>query len=496
MLFSQLIQALPLPFSLHGADRAKDELRHISNDSRHVRGDSVFVCIRGAISDGHNYARAAYNNGCRIFVAAHPLALPPDASVLLTEDTRTALAMLSTRLYHAPSEELHVVGITGTKGKTTSALMIAHILNQCGISAGYIGSNGVQYGKYHFDTVNTTPESCDIQRYLRDMVTAGMRVCVMEVSSQALKLSRVWGIRFDTCVFTNLSPDHISAHEHPDFEDYKACKASLFRDYPCRHVVYNADDPLAEDVIGASRAPRIRVGLHHPAEFWADELVLMRDASRLGLQFRLHTARGDAVVALPFPGAFSAYNALTAAAVCHRFGVSDHRIAEALESVSITGRFETIMLPNDAIVVIDYAHNGVSLRSALETLRQYHPNRLICLFGSVGGRTQMRRAELGWVAAELADLCILTADNPDNEAPQAIIRDIAASFGQDACPYLEIPDRQQAILHAMSIALPGDIILLAGKGHERYQLIAGKHVPFCERDIVAREALRMALTRL
>ena len=494
MRFSQLIQSLPFTFSLHGTDRSRDELIHISNDSRQVREGSVFVCVKGVISDGHNYAAAAYENGCRVFVAARPLPIPPDAAILITADTRSALPILSARLYCNPSEELHVVGITGTKGKTTSALMTAHILNQCGIPAGYIGSNGVEYGKYHFNTVNTTPESCDIQRYLRDMVSAGIRVCVMEVSSQALKLSRVRGIRFDLCAFTNLSPDHISAHEHPDFEDYKACKASLFRDYPHRYVVYNADDPQAEDVVLESHATPIRFALHHRAEYMADRLSLFREEGKLGLQFQMRTKKGSIPVTLPFPGAFSVYNALTAAAICHRFGLTDLQIAKALESVVITGRFEVIDLPSGTTVVIDYAHNGVSLRSALETLRQYNPNRLICLFGSVGGRTQMRRAELGHVASELADLCILTADNPDNEPPQDVIRDIAKSFGKDSCPYLEIPDREAAIVHAISIALPGDIILLAGKGHERYQLIAGKYYPFCEREIVAREALRMALS--
>ena len=493
MQVSQLIHSLPFDFSLLGADRLKEDLTHISNDSRRVHHGSVFVCIKGAISDGHNYAQSAYDNGCRVFVASRPITLPADAMILLTDDTRKALPILSAKLYRDPSKELYIIGITGTKGKTTSALMTAHILNTCGIPTGYIGSNGIEYGNNHFDTVNTTPESCDIQRYLREMIHAGMRACVMEVSSQALKLSRVSGIHFDICAFTNLSPDHISTHEHPDFDDYKACKASLFRDYPHRYVIYNADDPQAEDVIGASRATPIRFALHHPAELTADQITLMREKGKLGLQFNLHTNQGDQTVELPFPGVFSVYNALTAIAICRRFGLDDRQIAAALANVVIAGRFEVIDLPHGATVIIDYAHNGVSLRSALETLRQYHPFRLICLFGSVGGRTQMRRAELGRVAAELADLCILTADNPDNEPPQDIIRDIAAQFSKNACPYLEIPDREQAIAHAVSHSLPGDIILLAGKGHERYQLIAGRYIPFCEREIVVRESLRADL---
>ena len=211
MLFSQLIKPLTIAFSLRGRDRREENFTHITNDSRQVSRDSIFVCIKGAISDGHRYARSAYENGCRVFVATQPLKLPADAMTMLTADTRIALALLSIQLYRDPSHEIHVVGITGTKGKTTSALMTAQILNQCGIPAGYIGSNGVEYDGKHFDTLNTTPESCDIQRYLRDMVNAGTRVCVMEVSSQALKLGRVNGVRFDTCAFTNLSPDHISA---------------------------------------------------------------------------------------------------------------------------------------------------------------------------------------------------------------------------------------------------------------------------------------------
>ena len=493
MRFAQLIQTLPIGFSLRGKDRREENFTYITNDSRDARKGSIFVCIKGAISDGHRYAQSAYENGCRVFVTTHPIEIASDAMVMITPDTRIALSLLSIRLYRDPSREIHVVGITGTKGKTTSALMTAHILNACGIPAGYIGSNGVEYGGNHFDTVNTTPESCDIHRYLRDMVTAGMRVCVMEVSSQALKLTRVGGIHFDTCVFTNLSPDHISTYEHPDFEDYKNCKASLFRNFSHRHLIYNADDPQAEDVIGASRAKATRIALHHPADLTADGIALMREQGKLGLQFTLHTADGSQLVELPFPGVFSVYNALTAIAICRRFGLKDRQIAEALGNVVISGRFEVIDLPHGATVIIDYAHNGISLRSALETLRQYDPFRLICVFGSVGGRTQMRRAELGRVAAELADLCILTSDNPDNEPAMEIIRDIAAEFGKDSCPHLAIPDREQAIAHAVSHSLPGDIILLAGKGHERYQLIAGQRIPFCERDIVAREALRADL---
>ncbi len=489
MTFAQLITPFPLDYTLRGKDRRTDTPTHISNDSRQVHSGSVFVCIKGAIADGHDYAQSAYDHGCRIFITDHPIPLPPDTMTMVTRDPRNALSLISSRIYGHPSRELKIVGITGTKGKTTSALMATHILNQCGIPAGYIGGNGVEFGSYHFDTVNTTPESCDIQYYLREMVKAGMRVCVMEVSSQGLKLARVKHINFDTCVFTNLSPDHISQYEHPDFEDYKACKAMLFEKFQHQHVIYNADDPLAEDVIGASRAPTIRIAMHRPADLMADNIVLMREMGKLGLQFTLHSYEGRYTATLPFPGVFSVYNAMIATAICRRFGLSEPQIVHAMQNVMVRGRCEVIDLPHGATVVIDYAHNGVSLRAALETLRQYDPFRLICVFGSVGGRTQMRRAELGRVAAELADMCILTSDNPDGEDPKQIIRDIAAEFGEGACAHLEIPDREAAITHAVSISLPGDIILLAGKGHENYQLIAGRKVPFSEREIVSRAAL-------
>jgi UDP-N-acetylmuramoyl-L-alanyl-D-glutamate--2,6-diaminopimelate ligase len=453
-------------------------------DSRKACEGSMFVCIPGAITDGHDYARAAYSCGCRIFVSEHRLRLPDDAFVIITPHTRIALAELSAKFFGYPAKEMTIIGITGTKGKTTSSLLIYNILNECGIPTGYIGSNGVNYLDYAFSTVNTTPESYDLHSHMRKMVDSGVKTLVMEVSSQALKMARVHGISFDTCVFTNLSPDHIGEFEHPDFEDYKNCKRTLFTDYGAKYIVYNGDDEHALEVVGGNRCDKASISVGKDADFKADSITYFRSPDNIGVSFEC-TADGKTFpVALSFPGEFSVYNALTAIAVCTRLGISSGKITKAMRHIRIKGRFETHELPSGATVVIDYAHNGVSLKAALSALRVYNPNRLVCLFGAIGGRTKMRRAELGLVASRDADFCILTSDNPDNESPSAIISEIASYFTVGTCPYVAIPDRKKAILYALENAEKGDIILLAGKGHESYQIICGIRERFSETEIV------------
>ena len=465
------------------------EVGHINCDSRSARADSIFVCIKGVVTDGHLYARSAYDRGCRVFVAELPLCLPADAVVLLTSSPRKALATLSDRLYGSPSRRLKVIGITGTKGKTTTALMIKEILCKCGIPAGYIGSNGIEYGVFRHSTINTTPESCDLQRIFADMLRAGIKYVALEVSSQALFLDRVREIEFDTCVFTNLSPDHIGGFEHPDFDHYKACKASLFSEYKLRRAVVSADDPHTPDMIsGCTAESIIRFGTNESAEFRAGYITPIRSLNSLGVRYDYYHGDKKLSSSLNLPGNFNVQNALAAAAVCSDIIGDDSRVLEILSGVTISGRFEPVNALPYAAVIIDYAHNGLSMRSVLKTLRSYNPNRLITLFGSVGGRTEMRRAELGAAASELSDFCILTADNPDNENPMMVIRDIAAAFVPGGCDYIAIPDRREAIRYAMNMLREGDILLLAGKGHENYQLIKGVKTYFCEREIVLEAA--------
>ena len=461
------------------------EITYICHDSRKAGPDSLFVCIRGFVSDGHAWAASAYQNGARAFIAEHALDLPADAFVLYCPDTRVALAALAAAIYGHPADRLHVIGITGTKGKTSTALMIHRMLDALDLPGGYIGTNGVDFCGRHYATVNSTPESLDLHDYMAQMVESGVRYVVMEVSSQALKLSRVYGLPFEICVFTNLYPDHIGGVEHADMAEYMACKKALF-DFPdIRHVIANRDDPAFDYMTADTCAPVTTYGLQPSCDWHADALSAQLCYRVPGTAFCAHTPDGTALpMQIPFPGDYSVYNALCALAVCDKLGLDVKACAASLAHVRIAGRFEPVFLASrpDTTFIIDYAHNGASLRAVLTSLKKYKPRRLICLFGSVGGRTQMRRGELGAVASELCDLSILTSDNPGNEDPSAVIADIAAAFTHDR--YVCIPDRREAIAYAAKIAKKGDVVVLAGKGHETYQLIRGKHLPFSEREIL------------
>ncbi|MBE6538637.1 MAG: UDP-N-acetylmuramoyl-L-alanyl-D-glutamate--2,6-diaminopimelate ligase [Ruminococcaceae bacterium] len=472
------------------------EISSLCCDSRKAVPNSVFVCIKGAVSDGHDYAASAYERGCRIFVAEDEISLPHDASVIFAENTREALAEMSQKFFGDPSKEIKVIGITGTKGKTTTAHLIYHILNTNGIKAGYIGTNGVMFDGRFFETVNTTPESYDLAQYMRKMIDADVKYLVLEVSSQAVYLDRIKGMEFETCVFTNLSPDHIGKNEHPSFEHYRDSKARLFSEYSPKIAVYNADEDASEYMMKDCPSAKFSYSLVGNGHFSADDIKYYRDGGSLGVRFTVKAGSElTEKVDLPIPGDFNVSNALAATAVAISAGVSLKDIAKALSTVSLKGRFEVVDALPYATFIIDYAHNGISLRSVLETLRAYEPHRLVCVFGSVGGRTQMRRAELGRVAGELCDFCIITSDNPDNEPPEQIMDDIAAAFPKDGCPFVKIASRREAVLYAVRNAEKGDIVLFAGKGHEDYQLVCGKREYFCERETIIEGAFGMLLGR-
>ena len=461
------------------------DIEEICHDSRRAGEKSLFICLKGATVDGHDYTVSAYSRGCRHFVVERKVDLPDDAFVFTVDNSRKALALMSAEFFGNPADELYIIGITGTKGKTTTALTIYEILNRCGLKCGYIGSNGIDFGNFHFETANTTPESYDLHQYMREMRLAGVRYLAIEVSSQALYMGRVYGIKFDACVYTNLSQDHIGGNEHPTFEHYMMCKRSLFSDYGADVIIYNADDGYSKDMLceAPSTAKKLGYALYNESDYKAQNISQYKETDKLGVafDFTFEGARFDTQIS--FPGTFSVYNALAAIAVCRECGLDLAKIAKVITEVQIKGRFETVQALPYATFIIDYAHNEVSLTSALETLRAYNPNRIICLFGSVGGRTKGRRAELGSVAARMADFSILTADNPDYENPDDVIKDIETQFaGQNN--YVKIPDRKKAIEHAVSIAQEGDIFLFAGKGHENYQLVNGEKLPFSEKEIL------------
>ena len=467
-------------------DISEVKVDFVTNDSRQATTDSVFIAIHGLSFDGHDFADRAYQKGCRVFICEHQITDVPmdDVFFITVENTRVALARISAAFYDHPAKKMKIIGLTGTKGKTTTAYLIYSLLNAAGKPAAYIGSNGIDYGIFHYDTANTTPESRALQYHFSKMVEAGIEYVVMEVSSQALFMYRVLGIEFETVVFTNLAPDHIGGREHPTFEHYRDCKRTLFYDYNAKNMVYNADDEASDYMVNPA-LNLYPISTEGKGSFNADNIAQYNEDGILGISFDFHTSRASYNVKTRMPGHFSVYNAMCAMVCAKLAGVTFHTSAKRLAEISVLGRFECVDAATDRIFIIDYAHNGFSLRAVLEALKKYPHNRLICLFGSVGGRTKGRRKELGDVAEELCDFSIITADNPNFEDPANTIRDIAMSFlNKSNNSFVALTEREEAIEYAVEHSQPNDIILLAGKGHEDYQLIQGVPEPFCERELI------------
>ena len=432
---------------------SETDITAITYDSRKACAGSLFVCLVGAWLDGHTYAESAYQNGCRAFLVEHRVDLPADTVQIITDDTRAALAVIGADFYGNPADELHLIGITGTKGKTTTALLTAAIMTEAGLPCAYIGSNGVDIAGVHEATANTTPESLELHRLFRKMLDAGVRHCVLEVSSQALRHHRVDGVPFEVVAFTNLSEDHIGP-----------AKRRLFAEYNARTMVYNVDDPYSDFMREGFKGEQISFGIQNAADYHGQNLAQYRSQTALGVDFDCVHAGETTHIEVMSPGTFSASDALCAVALCGAFGVTPTQAAATLAHTPVQGRFEVV--------------EGLPLTSALKTLRAYNPHRLLCVFGSVGGRTQVRRKELADASSAYADYTIITSDNPDNEPPEDVIRDIAGHMALGA-PYTCITDRRAA-----KMAEPGDIVLFAGKGHEDYQLINGKKLHFVEREII------------
>lgn len=478
MLFTEILQGTGYIGDVPSGAIVKD----IVYDSRIAEPEDVFVCLSGKKSDGHSYAKSAYDRGCRLFVAEHPLSLPDDSTVVLVGDSRSALSVMSCNLFGSPAKDLTIIGVTGTKGKTTVTHLIKSVLEAGGVKTGIIGTNGVHFGEIHYKTINTTPESYEIQKTFREMVKAECKCVCMEVSSQGLMMGRVRGIQFQIGVFTNLSPDHIGPTEHKDFNDYLNWKAQLFKQ--CNFGIINLDDSHSQDIIKQATCKLITYGLTEDCNYYAKNVVLIKDSSFLGVEFLCSENGETEKYSLNQPGKFSVYNALSAIAVGKYFGIPSNVISSALHKAFIPGRTELVNVLPFCTMVLDFAHNEASMQAILETLKEYNPKRLICLFGSVGDRSELRRFAMGKIAAKLSDYCIITSDNPGNEDPMSIISDIEKGMVEARGQYVTIPDRAMAIKYAVDMAREGDIILFAGKGHEDYQLIHGEHIPFCERELI------------
>lgn len=458
------------------------EITELIYDSRKeiVKG-AVFVCISGAVHDGHSYAQAAVTAGAAAIVAEHEVEVPDGVCLVVCDSTRKALACMSAAYFGHPAKELTTIGITGTKGKTTTAYMIRNTLELAGIKTGLIGTIEAIIGEEHIPANNTTPESFVLQQYFRQMADAGCKCVVMEVSSQGLMLHRVGGFVFDYGIFTNLSPDHIGANEHKDFEDYMRCKSLLFQQ--CKVGIANFDDEHFEKMMEGHTCTLETYGRRDGADLQAADIDLHKAEGELLVSYR---TKGlfETNVTVGVPGMFSVYNSLTALAVCRHFDIPSETVTKALRQVKVRGRVEPVEISKRFTLMIDYAHNAMSLKSLLTTLKEYNPKRLVCLFGCGGNRARDRRFDMGEISSEYADLTIITSDNPRHEEPMAIIQDILTGVQKKDGAYVMVADRKEAIRYAILHAEDGDVIVLAGKGHEDYQIIGDTKYPMDERVII------------
>ncbi len=453
----------------------------ICYDSKEVKRGSMFLCLQGQYRDGHDYIPEAVKRGAAVCVVQKNVVVPENVTVIRVQDTRATLAILAADYYGRPAEKLHMIGITGTKGKTSSAYMIWHILRGAGFRVGLIGTIGLQMEDTCTSFANTTPESMIIQQSLRKMADAGYDFCVMEVSSQGLKNHRVDEITFDIGIFTNISPDHIGPGEHADFAEYLRCKSLIFA--KSRMGIINADDRFARKAAAKYGCKVRSYGIWNKADYQASDINYTRFEECLGMRYHLSGAC-SCEMEIGMPGIYNVYNSLAAIAVCHMTGMPAEALKDALRHISIKGRIEEIAVSKDYRLLIDYAHNAVSLENLLSTLRFYKPGRIVTLFGCGGNRSKLRRFQMGEVSGRLSDFTIITSDNPRFENPEDIIADIETGIQKTKGSYITITDRREAIAYAIQNARKDDMIVLAGKGHEDYQEIKGKQYPMDERNII------------
>lgn len=458
------------------------EITTLVYDSRKVEKGSVFVCISGSVRDAHDYIPEVEKKGAAAIIVEKEVEVSGKATVLKVPDTRYALACMAAAYFDYPAEKLKTIGITGTKGKTTTTYMIKSILESAGIKTGLIGTIETIIGETRIPAVNTTPESYIVQESFAKMVAAGMQAVVMEVSSQGLMLHRVSGFVFDYGIFTNLEPDHIGENEHKDFADYMHAKSLLFQQ--CRQGILNVDSEHLEGILQGHTCKVETYGCGDMADLRATDAVLTHEPGMLGVDYHI-SGLLNMDVTVNAPGRFSVYNSLAAVALCRHFAIPEEKIKNALLHVKVKGRIELVPVPGEYTLMIDYAHNAMALESLLTTLKEYHPKRLVCLFGCGGNRAKSRRYEMGEVSSRLADLTVVTSDNPRFEEPMDIIEDILIGVKKAPGAYVTIPDRKEAIAYCIDHAQKGDVIVLAGKGHEDYQEIKGEKHHMDERELVA-----------
>ncbi len=458
-------------------------INDIKNDSRKVEVGDLFFCISGAVSDGHRYAGDVIKKGALALIVEKELdmEIPEDVTVIKVSNSRYAMGMISSKFYGEPSKKLTVIGITGTKGKTTTTYMIREMLESAGKKTGLIGTIEIIDGEKKIPAKNTTPESIVLHKTLKDMVENGLDAVVMEVSSQGLMLDRVAGVDFDYGIFTNLSKDHIGPNEHKTFEEYMMWKAKLFT--LCKVGIFNCDDKYFEDMTKNAKCEIVTYGMKDTSDYAADAYKLYNKDGVLGIEYNLK-GKKKADIIVDLPGEFSVHNSLAAIAIADLLGVDMEAVKDILKTIKVRGRVEMIPISDEFTIMIDYAHNAMALESLLTALKAYKPKRLVTLFGCGGNRSKDRRYEMGEVSGKLSDFTIITSDNPRDEEPLEIIKDIKIGMSKTDGRYIEIPDRKEAIKYAIMNGKSGDVIVLAGKGHEDYQEIKGIKHHMDERDLI------------
>lgn len=474
MLLKDILKDIPLRAVTADPDT---EIGGVSYDSRSTRPGDLFTAIVGTVSDGHRFIPAAAEKGAAVVLCERAPDL--DIPYVLVEDSRTALAVASRNFFGDPAGKMTMIGVTGTNGKTTTTYLIKHILESRGAKVGLIGTNCNMIGGEELPTERTTPESYELHKLFREMLDAGCTHVVMEVSSHSLVLRRVAGIRFAAGIFTNLTQDHLDFHK--DMDDYAAAKALLFK--VSGLAVINGDDPYAPFMAERAECPVRRFAVDDgSADLRAEGLLLEPD----GVEFDAVTARERAHIRLGIPGRFSVYNALGVLAACTALGVPLSDCAASLATAKgVKGRVETVPTDGDYTILIDYSHTPDALENVLKTVRETARGRVVAVFGCGGDRDRTKRPIMGRIGTELADFSIITSDNPRTEDPDAIIGEILSGVSAPREKYTAITDRFKAIEYAIANHRPGDVIILAGKGHETYQEINHVKHHMDEREIVA-----------
>ncbi len=462
------------------------DVTNIDSDSRNIKKNGLFVAINGFDADGHDYIKQAIKKGAIAVIASVDIdkkllkEIMNEVTIILAPDTRYALAIASCNFYDNPSRKFKLVGITGTKGKTTTSFMVKGILEKTGKKVGLIGTIATYIGdKKIEDSDRTTPESIKLQKIFNDMVEAECDVVIMEVSSQSLKLDRVVGCDFDIGVFTNFSEDHISPKEHSDMKEYFDSKMKLFD--MCKYCYINADDLQTSKIPKLLPEKNIQTyGIDNYCNLLAKDITVTSST----VDFKVKIGTRNERVKIQIPGRFTVYNALAAIAITTKLGCDAESIKTALLELKVPGRSELIENKKELVIMIDYAHSPESLENILSAVKSYTKGKLISLFGCGGDRDSKKRPLMGQISGKIADFTIITSDNPRTENPDEIVSQIEEGMKKTKGKYICIVDRVEAIKYAIKMATKNDIIVLAGKGHEPYQEINGVKYPFDERVIV------------